>query len=114
MANFETANSSLESFDNTTLLNSNINQAWENAFMSVMEQCIPQASLPNKYNLPWLNVELTKLMRARNLAYKRAKQSQKLDHWYAYRKKRNKVVNKLKHAKESYFKSLNSSNPKSF
>ena len=37
-----------------------------------------------------------------------------MDHWYAHRKKRNKVANNLKHVKQSYFKSLNPSNPKSF
>ena len=57
-----------------------------------MEQCIPQATLPEKRNLPWLNVELTKSMQARNLAYKRAKRSRNPNHWYAYRKKRNEVA----------------------
>ena len=41
----------------------------------------------------------TKSMHARNLAYKRAKRSGKLNHWQAFRTKRNAVANKLKQAK---------------
>ena len=50
-------------------------------FMDVMEKCIPQATLPDKRNLPWLSIELTKFMKARNLAYKKAKQSGCLHDW---------------------------------
>ena len=96
LADFETVNSILESFHNT-LLNGDINQAWDKwrrAFMSVMEQYIPQATLS------WLNVELTISMRARNIAYKCAKRSWKIDYWYAYR---NEVANELKCAKTKLF-----------
>ena len=56
---------------------------------------IPQATLSDKCNLPWLNVELTKSMQARNLAYKCAKWSHKLNNWYTCRMKRNEIANKL-------------------
>ena len=59
-------------------------------------------------------MELTKSMRARNLAYKKAKKSNNPNHWNAYKKKRNQVANELKSAKKKFFKSLNPSNPKSF
>ena len=79
-----------------------------------MDQCIPHTIVEGKRNLPWLNTELTKSMRARNLAYKCAKRSGKLNHWQAFRTKRNIVANKLKQAKRKYFRSLNVSNPKVF
>ena len=79
-----------------------------------MEQCIPHKTIQKKRNLPWLNFELTKSMRARNLAYKRAKRSGKHNHWRAFQMKRNKVANMLKHAKRNYFNSLNTSDQKAF
>ena len=82
--------------------------------MSVMEQCIPHATIRAKRNLPWINIELTKSMRARNLAYRKAKRGNNPNDWNAYKKKRNQVANELKHAKKKYFKSLNPLNPKSF
>ena len=82
--------------------------------MSVMEEHIPQSTIPDKRNLPWLNMELMKSMRTRNLAYRKAKRSNKSNHWYAYKRKRNQVANQLKHAKKIFFSSLNPSNPKSF
>ena len=117
LADFETANSLLESTDFTNLLNCDIDQAWSNwkcKFLSVMEQCIPHKTIQKKRNLPWLNFELTKSMRARNLAYKRAKRSGKHNHWRAFQMKRNKVANMLKHAKRNYFNSLNTSDQKAF
>ena len=87
LADFETVNSLLESIDYNSLLNSNIDQAWNNwkcKFLSIMDQCIPHTIVQKKRNLPWPNTELTKSMRARNLAYKRAKRSGKLNHWQAF------------------------------
>ena len=52
-------------------------------------------------------------MRARNLAYKRAKRRKDPFLWNVYKKKRN-VANQLKHAKKKYFSQLCPSKPKSF
>ena len=79
-----------------------------------MEQCIPHKMIQKKRNLPWLNAELTKSMRARNLAYKCAKRSRKQNHWQMYRMKRNEVANQMKRAKRNYFNTLNSADQKAF
>ena len=80
----------------------------------MMEQCIPHKMIQKKRNLPWLNAELTKSMRARNLAYKCAKRSGKRNHWQTYRTKRNEVANKLKRTKRNYFSTLNPADQKAF
>ena len=116
-ADFEGANTQLDSLDWEDILPGDIDQAWEKwkrTFMSIMEEYIPQSTIPDKRNLPWLNIELTKSMRARNLAYRKAKRSNKSTHWNAYKRKRNQVANQLKYAKKKFFSSLNPSNPKSF
>ena len=79
-----------------------------------MQQCIPQTTLPDKRNLPWLNCELTKHIRAKILAFKRAKHSNITRHWTKYKKIRNNVDNKLKSAKKKFFARPHPSNSKSF
>ena len=116
-ADFEAANTMLESVDWSELLAGDINQtwtAWRQKFMDVMEKCIQLATLPDKRNLPWLNIELTKSMKARNLAYKKAKRSRSPHDWNVYKKKRNILANKLKQAKQKFFSNLDPSNPKTF
>ena len=118
-ADFESANFILSSVDWANLLSQSeeIDEMWgiwKDKFMSVMEQYIPQATLPEKRNLPWLNKELAKSMRAGNLAYKRAKQTKNPKHWNTYKQKRNSVANKLKQAKRKYFTQFSPSNPKLF
>ena len=78
-----------------------------------MQQYIPQTTLKGKRNLPWLNRELNKSMRSRNLAYKCAKRGNSSYLWNVYKKKRNHVANQLKHAKK-YFSRLSPTNSKSF
>ena len=58
--------------------------------------------------------DLTKAMRARNLAFRRMKRTRRSDHLLDYKRKRNKVANMIKKAKSKYFKKLNPSNPKAF
>ena len=118
-ANYELANSMLADIDWEHVLqqSDDVNELWrkwKDTFMSVMQQCIPQTTLPDKRNLPWLNRELTKHMRARNLAFKRAKHSNLTKHWNQYKKVRNNVANKLKSAKKKFFTRLRPSNSKSF
>ena len=118
-ADFDSANSALSSinWDSTLCHTDDINELWmiwKGKFMSIMQQYIPQTTLNSKRNLPWLNRDLTKSMRARNLAYKRAKRRKDPFLWNVYKKKRNDVANQLKHAKKKYFSQLCPSKPKSF
>ena len=116
-AEWESANAILSSTNWNNYLTGDVDQAWikwKDRFMSVMEECIPQSTLPDKCNLLWLNREITKSMRARNLAFRRAKRSKNPNHWNVYKRKWNDVANKLKYAKKKFFSHLTPSNPKSF
>ena len=94
LADFDTANNLLDSIDWDNLLSGDINQAWENWKKTyVMEQCIPYTSIKTKRNLPWINIDLTKSLRSRNLAYKKAKQTNNPNYWNTYKKKWNEVAN---------------------
>ena len=60
-ADFETANELLEMVDWKSLMVDDIDVAWENwktRFLSIMDQCIPNPTLPAKRNLPWLSKKL--------------------------------------------------------
>ena len=116
-ADFAKANELLDDVDWEELLTGDVDQmwqAWEHKFMSVMHRCIPTAQLSSKRNLPWINKTITKAIRARNLAFRRAKHSGREHHKDNYKQKRNKVTNMLKAAKAKFFKQLNPSNPKMF
>ena len=43
---------------------------WKRAFMSIMEDCIPKAQLPNRRNLPWLTKEIVKSIKKKNYYYR--------------------------------------------
>ena len=87
-ADFQTANELLENVDWESLIVDDIDVAWQNwetKFMSIMDQCVPKTTLPAKKNLPWLSKELTKSIRARNSAYKRAKRTRASQHFLSYK-----------------------------
>ena len=46
---------------------------WKSAFMNIMEECIPKATLPPRRNRPWLTKKLIQAIRRRNFLYKHAK-----------------------------------------
>jgi len=59
-------------------------------------------SYSSKVHLPWLNEQLWKLMKQRDLALKAALKS-KLPHERQFQNLRNKVVKELRQAKANYF-----------
>ena len=77
-------------------------------------QCVPKTSLPAKMNLPWLSKELTKSIRAKNLAYKCAKRTGASQHFLSYKCKRNEVDKLMRKAKRKFFRGLNTPNSKNF
>jgi len=63
----------IKTVDWESLIANDIDVAWQNLeieFMSIMDQCVPKATIPFKRNLPWLPKELTKSICGRNLVYK--------------------------------------------
>ena len=59
---------------------------WQEAFLSIMEKCIPKKVLPPKRrNLPWLNKSMIQSMRRRNALFRRAKLSNNPMHLSQYK-----------------------------
>ena len=96
-----------------SVMSENIDDTWETwlqQFMSIMGQFIPNCTLPNRHNLPWLNKSLIKSIKKRNLLYKRAKRS---GNFRMYKIACNKTLADIRSAKLAYFKKLNPRDPKS-
>ena len=79
LANWERACDLIEAIDWHPLLDPiDINKSWtnwSNAFLNIMEKCIPKTTLPRRKNRPWLSKKILQAMRRRNMYYKRAKAS---------------------------------------
>ena len=107
-ANWERACNLIEATDWSALLDpTDINLSWTNwseAFLNIMERCIPKATLPRRKNRPWLSKKLLQAMRRRNMYYKRAKV---FKNFSKYKAQRNKVTTMLKEAKKEFFMKIN-------
>ena len=115
-ADWDKAHDLLEDVDWDSLLLqvSDIDQAWliwKDTFLSIMNECIPRAILPNRVNRPWLTKDLLQAMRKRNSLYKQAKVTGRFDE---YKRHRNMLVGRLRFAKKSYFCRINADSTKSF
>jgi len=110
-ANWEKANDLLAATDWQLLITGDIDESWDNwqkRFLEVMQECIPQKTLPPRHNLPWLSKSLVQLMRKRNQLFSQAKRSKREVDLAKYRKMRNRLVfSQLQSAKANYFKRIN-------
>lgn len=71
-----------------SLISDDINASWDcwqQRFLEIMEECIPQKSLPNCRNLPWLSKCIIQLMRRRNMLFRRAKRTNKKSDFVKYK-----------------------------
>ena len=100
-ADFEKANRLLKAKDWTFLYNKpDIDQAWEvwqQTFLEVMEECIPKINIYKENSIPWMQKSIKLKIKKRNMVYKRAKQTGKVQQ---YKKLRNDVVASLRKAKK--------------
>ena len=87
---------------------------WQQHFVEIMKQCIPQKVLPPRRNLPWLSKSLVQLMRKRNLLFSRAKRTNRKSDLEKYRQTRNRVVSQLREAKCRFLKTINPHSAKKF
>ena len=105
---------------------------WSDLFLTTAKEYIPfKEVIIRPKDKPWITTEIKKLMRQRNRAWKRFKNLSKtprpftldvyakVDRFYQYyKKRRNKVVNAVRHSIDSYFSNLqlqldeNNINPK--
>ena len=75
-----------------------------NKIIKVAEETIPNKIIKvNKNDLPWITNEIKQMIRKRNRIRKKAKKSNNPMHWYKFRQIRNKIVNKLKSAKDKHY-----------
>ena len=94
-----------------------MDESWENwrkRFLEVMQECIPQKTLPPRHNLLWLSKSLVQLMRKRNQLFSQAKRSKREVDLAKYRKMCNRVFSQLRSAKANYFNRINPHDAKQF
>ena len=51
---------------------------WKEAFLSIMDKCIPKVNLPDRRNLPWLTKEVVNQIKKQNYYYRKSK---KMEDW---------------------------------
>ena len=113
-ADWERAGTLINDFDWNSLMSDDINESWSRwckQFLSIMEECIPKRTLPQRKNLPWLTKRLIRSIQKRNLLYKRGKISGDLS---KYRIMRNRVTSELRQAKRNFFQLIDPKKPKEF
>ena len=99
-ADWDRAIKLLDSCDWGVLLGQDANESWTNwceKFLSIMEECIPRRTLPQRRNLPWLSKTIVQSMRKRNYLYRKAKKS---GNFCKYKKARNKTTAMLRASKK--------------
>ena len=83
-------------------------------FLDIMEQCIPKAVLPQRRNLPWLTKEILQLIEKRNYYFKKAHSNRNSSDLLKFKQLRNKVVSKLRLAKQKFYSQQDPSSPEEF
>ena len=77
-ADFANACKMLQDVDWNAVFTSDVDESaenWTNTFLSIMEKCIPTATLKKRRLLPWLNNNIRKHMRKRNIMFRKAKRT---------------------------------------
>jgi len=75
---------------------------WEQKFMSIMEECIPKATITQRRNLPRMNSHIRAKIRKRNNTYRKARTTGHPSLWSKYRPIRNGVVQLLRQSKKHH------------
>ena len=92
-----------------TILSSDVDAAakqWRDSFLAIMEECITQYHLQKKWNLPWITWNIKKLIRKRNVMFRKAKRTNKNSDFTRYKATRNRVVRSLRIGKQLYLSNL--------
>ena len=94
----------------TVLCSTNVDEAWSLGKYNFTAECDKHALLIDKkargHNCPWLMLEIKSMMRAWDASLKKFHRSKLDTDLAAYRLLWNKFSARLKHAKESYSRSL--------
>ena len=113
-ADFDTANDTLQCLPSDIYLdNSNDIDSfwikWRDFFLATMSSCIPCKNISSTKRLPYLNKDLTLLIRKKQRRFKQAKRLNSERAWAKYNKARNQVTSALRSAKATFFSNLSSS-----
>ena len=65
---------------------------WREVFLSIMDLCIPHATLPTRKSLPWLTKTLVNAMKKRNYYFRKSMRSGDLHAFAKYKTLRNYIV----------------------
>ena len=106
-ADFKALNTALQTTDwSPCFKQANINGAclkWNEMFLNLASQYIPNKVVNVRTNdKPWFNSELTKLLRQKNKAHRRAKRSNSPGDWANFRRERNHYTEKIREAANMY------------
>ena len=78
-----------------------------NKILEISSETIPNKIITVRQNdLPWINNNIRKLIRKRDIIRRKAKKNKNKHTWAKFRAVRNKVVNVLRNAKAEYYKKL--------
>ena len=89
--------------------NKNANECYNDfidIFLGAYDSCFPVKQIKTKNkcnNAPWFNVEIQKLMKKKNRLYKLYLKHKTKYRKNVYKRMRNIIVNKVKHAKKEYY-----------
>ena len=94
----------------------NSGKCWSTLFMSVMQKCVPKRTVPVDRPTPWIDHDIQHDIRLCERLYKRFKASKCQDWLVKYKAVHNRVVSKIRSAKQAFFQSLCSTrnSPKKF
>jgi len=87
---------------------------WEQKFISIMEECIPKATISQQRNLPWMNRRIKAKIRKRNCVYRKARTTCHSSLWSKYVSLRNEVVQLLRQSKKNHLKRMANLGSKQF
>ena len=69
----------------------------------IINRNIPTKLIKSRKDLPWLNDSIKSKMKRRNRLYIRAKRTQSISDWTAYRQLKNEINNLMSKAHEDYY-----------
>ena len=109
-ADFDRACELIDMLDMDSIFDSNsVEKSWSNwkrTFMSIIEDCVPKAQLPNRKNLPLLTKEIVRTIKKRNYYYRIASKHGRCEDYDRYKCLRNDVVSALRLGKANLFNTL--------
>jgi len=89
----------------TSSVNTNWQFFWDTITQAI-EKFVPKKKVSGRFSLPWLTRPVKRLMRRKQLAYNRAKKSNKDRDWEIFRKLRNKSQSSWKQAQTICFQKM--------